>query len=106
MVTAEDTTPEHAKACQDLWDRAGGYYNAGPYTPFLFHEEGAPPKSTLQFPGNGGPNWGGTATDPKTGYIYVQTHQGADVFDEASDGQLTMVKGSPFATTGQMGGTT
>ncbi len=77
MVTAEDTTPEHAQACQDLWTRAGGYYNAGPYTPFLFHEEGAPPKSTLQFPGNGGPNWGGTATDPKTGYIYVQTHDAA-----------------------------
>ena len=77
MVTAEDTTPEHAKACQDLWERAGGYYNAGPYTPFLFHEADAPPKSTLQFPGNGGPNWGGTATDPKTGYIYVQTHDAA-----------------------------
>jgi glucose dehydrogenase len=77
MVTAEDTTPEHVKACQDLWERAGGYYNAGPYTPFLFHEAGAPPKSTLQFPGNGGPNWGGTATDPKTGYIYVQTHDAA-----------------------------
>jgi quinoprotein glucose dehydrogenase len=74
MVTAEDTTPEHAKACQELWDRLGGYYNDGPYTPFLFHEENAPPKSTLQFPGNGGANWGGTATDPRTGYIYVQTH--------------------------------
>src|SRR5580658_8473323 len=24
MVTAEDTTPEHAQACQDLWDRSGG----------------------------------------------------------------------------------
>jgi quinoprotein glucose dehydrogenase len=73
MVTADDTTPEHAKACQDLWDRAGGFYNAGPYTPFLFHEEGAPPHSTLQFPGNGGPNWGGMATDPTSGYIYVHS---------------------------------
>lgn len=77
MVTAEDTTASHAKACQDLWDRAGGFYFAGPYTPFLYHEEGAPPKSTLQFPGNGGPNWGGTAADPRTGYIYVQTHDAA-----------------------------
>ena len=77
MVTAEDTTPEHAKACQELWDRAGGFYNAGPYTPFLFHAEGAPPRSTLQFPGNGGPNWGGTAIDPKTGYIYVKTQDAA-----------------------------
>ncbi len=77
MVTAEDTTPEHAKACQDLWEKAGGFYNAGPFTPFLFHEAGAPPKSTLQFPGNGGPNWGGTAADPTTGYVYVQTHDAA-----------------------------
>jgi|SRR5579871_462182 len=74
MVTAEDTTPEHAKACQELWDRSGGFYNAGPFTPFLYHEAGAPPKSTLNFPGNGGANWGGTAADPKTGYVYVQTH--------------------------------
>lgn len=77
MVTAEDTTPEHVKACQELWDRAGGYYNAGPYTPFVFHAEGAPPHSTLQFPGNGGPNWGGTAVDPKTGYVYVRTQDQA-----------------------------
>ncbi len=77
MVTAEDTTPEHAKACQDLWDRSGGFYNAGPFTPFLYHAAGTPPKSTLIFPGNGGANWGGTAADPKTGYVYVQTHDTA-----------------------------
>ncbi len=77
MVTAADTAPEHAQACRELWDRAGGYYNAGPYTPFLFHEERAPPKSTLQFPGNGGANWGGAAVDPKTGYIYVRTQDAA-----------------------------
>jgi quinoprotein glucose dehydrogenase len=77
MVTAEDTTPEHAKACQELWDRSGGFYNDGPFTPFLYHEEGTPPKSTMIFPGNGGANWGGTAADPKTGYVYVQTHDTA-----------------------------
>ena len=68
------STPRPARSCGIA---AGGFYNAGPFTPFLFHEEGAPPKSTLQFPGNGGPNWGGTATDPKTGYVYVQTHDAA-----------------------------
>jgi quinoprotein glucose dehydrogenase len=77
MVTADDTSAEHAKACQELWDKAGGFYNAGPFTPFLFHEAGAPPKSTLQFPGNGGPNWGGTAADPTSGYVFVQTHDSA-----------------------------
>jgi glucose dehydrogenase len=79
MVTAEDTTPEHAKACQELWDRSGGFYNAGPFTPFLYHEAGTPPRSTINFPGNGGANWGGTAADPKTGYVYVQTHDTAIV---------------------------
>ncbi len=73
IVTAEDTTAEHAKACMDLYERSGGYYNAGPFTPFLFHEEGTPPKSTIQFPGNGGTNWGGPASDPTTGYIYAFT---------------------------------
>lgn len=77
MVTAADTTPEHVKACQDLVAKSGGFYNAGPFTPFLFHEAGAPPKSTMIFPGNGGANWGGTAADPTTGLVYVQTHDTA-----------------------------
>jgi glucose dehydrogenase len=75
MVTAADTTPEHARACQELWDRSGGLTNDGAFTPFTFHEEGAPPKSTISFPGGtGGVNWGGTATDPRTGYIYMNSH--------------------------------
>jgi quinoprotein glucose dehydrogenase len=40
-----------------------------------FHEEGAPPKSTIQFPGGtGGVNWGGAAADPTSGYVYVNAH--------------------------------
>jgi quinoprotein glucose dehydrogenase len=77
LVTAEDTTPEHAQACMEIYEKAGGFYNAGPFTPFLFHEEGTPPRSTIIFPGNGGPNWGGMASDPKTGYVYLQTHDAA-----------------------------
>jgi quinoprotein glucose dehydrogenase len=77
IVTAEDTTPEHAKACMEIYEKAGGFYNAGPFTPFLFHEEGAPPRSTIIFPGNGGPNWGGMAADTKAGYVFVQTHDAA-----------------------------
>jgi len=72
MVTAEDTNPEHAAACQAMWDKAGGFYNAGPYTPFLYHKEGDPPRSTIQLPGGtGGVNWGGPAADPTTGWVYV-----------------------------------
>ena len=75
MVRPEDTSAEHVKACQELWDKSGGFYNAGPFTPFLFHEDGAPPKSTIQFPGGtGGVNWGGPAADPSTGLVYVNAH--------------------------------
>ncbi|HXW62517.1 MAG TPA: PQQ-binding-like beta-propeller repeat protein [Candidatus Acidoferrales bacterium] len=76
MVTADDTTSEHAKACQDLLAKSGGsLYNAGPFTGWLYHEDGTPPKTTIQFPGGtGGTNWGGTAIDPTNGYIFVQTH--------------------------------
>jgi quinoprotein glucose dehydrogenase len=73
VVTAEDTTPEHAKACQELWEK-NLFYNAGPFTPWLFHEEGAAPRVTIEFPGaTGGASWGGLASDPATGYVFVQT---------------------------------
>jgi quinoprotein glucose dehydrogenase len=75
LVRPEDTTPEHAKACEDLWNRVG-YYNGGPFTPFLVHEAGTPSKPSLVFPGfTGGANWGWTAIDPKLGYIFVNTKE-------------------------------
>ena len=75
MVRPEDTSAEHVAECQALWDRSGGFYNAGPFTPFLFHEDGTPPASTIQFPGGtGGVNWGGPAADPNTGYVFVNAH--------------------------------
>jgi quinoprotein glucose dehydrogenase len=75
MVRAEDTTPQHAAACEALWDKSGGFSNEGPYTPFVFHAEGAPPKSTLQLPGaGGGVNWGGLAADPTKGLIFAHAH--------------------------------
>jgi quinoprotein glucose dehydrogenase len=77
IVTAEDTTPEHAKACMEIFEKAGGFYNAGPFTPFLFHQEGVPARSTIIFPGNGGINWGGMAADPRSGYVFLQTHDAA-----------------------------
>jgi len=78
IVTAEDTTPEHAAACHAMWARAGGFFNSGPYTPFGFRAEGAPPRSTIQFPGGtGGVNWGGPAADPTTGMVYVNAMDGS-----------------------------
>jgi glucose dehydrogenase len=73
LVTADETTPEHAKACLDLWEK-NLFYNNGPFTPWLFHEDGAPTRVTISFPGaTGGASWGGMASDPKSGYIFVQT---------------------------------
>lgn len=77
FVRPSDTTPEHVKACEEYWERAGGFINQGPFTPFGFHEAGTPPKSYVQFPGVGSPNWGGTAVDPTTGYVYVGTSDSA-----------------------------
>ncbi len=75
MVRPEDTSAQHVAECQALWDKSGGFANAGPFTPFGYHEEGAPPKSTIQFPGGtGGINWGGAAADPTTGYVFVNAH--------------------------------
>jgi hypothetical protein len=37
-------------------------------------------------------------------YVYVQTKAGVNVYDANSSGELTLVKGSPFAESGQMEG--
>jgi quinoprotein glucose dehydrogenase len=74
LVTADETTPEHAKACKELWESYGGLYNAGPFTPWGFRPEGGQPKVSLVFPGaTGGTNWGGIASDPTTGYVFLNT---------------------------------
>ena len=43
MVTTEDTNAAHAAACGALWERSGGFHNAGPFTPFMYKAPGAPP---------------------------------------------------------------
>ena len=74
IVTADDTTPEHAAACRALFDEVGGYYNDGPYTPLRLQQEGTPP--SLVFPGmQGGVSWGGSAFDPELGYIFVNSKE-------------------------------
>jgi quinoprotein glucose dehydrogenase len=83
IVTAADTNEEHAKFCQDLEAKSGGFDNQGPFTPYVFHEKDAPPHSTILFPGSiGGVNWGGVAADPKLGYVFVNSQ------DEASIGWI------------------
>jgi glucose dehydrogenase len=96
LVTAEDTTLEHAQACRDFIARNGGVNNSGPFTPWLYRAEGAPVKSTLSFPGAvGGANWGGVAWDPATGYAFVVSQ------DEGSLGWVEkLAKALRFPTTG------
>jgi quinoprotein glucose dehydrogenase len=73
LVTASDTTADHAAACKALVEE-NGIYNAGPFTPWAYRAEGAAAKTALVFPGGlGGANWGGTAYDPKLGYVFVAT---------------------------------
>jgi quinoprotein glucose dehydrogenase len=72
LVTAADTTPEHAQACADFVARIGGVDNAGPFTPWRYRGEGVQPPPSLIFPGIlGGANWGGIAADPKSGYLFI-----------------------------------
>ena len=83
IVTAADTNAEHAKFCQDLLERSGGFYNQGPFTPYLYRAPGAKPASTILFPGSiGGVDWGGTAFDSRLGYIFVNS------IDEGSIGWI------------------
>jgi quinoprotein glucose dehydrogenase len=74
LVTAEDTTEAHAKACRDLAERSGLQSNQGPYTPWVYRAPGAPPVTTVNFPGSrGGVDWGGVSADPKLGYVFLNT---------------------------------
>jgi quinoprotein glucose dehydrogenase len=73
IVTADETTADHAKACQDLWDK-NGFEDSGPFTPWVFQAEGTPRHVTITLPGpTGGTNWGGAAADTKLGYVFVNS---------------------------------
>ncbi len=92
LVSAADTTAEHAKACQELIDRIGGVQNSGPFTPWGYRAEGTSLPSTLVFPGGlGGANWGGTAFDPASRFVFVATQ------DVGALGSIEKARaGSPF----------
>jgi quinoprotein glucose dehydrogenase len=87
LVTADDTSPEHAAACAKLVQGLGQVSNDGPFTPWAYRPDGSPPRSTLVFPGLlGGPNWGGPAYDPRSGTIFVLSQDiGALGWVEAAD---------------------
>jgi PQQ-dependent dehydrogenase (methanol/ethanol family) len=63
-----------ATACRDLAEKSGTLVNEGPFTPWVYREAGAPPTSSVIFPGAiGGTDWGGMSSDPKAGLIFVNT---------------------------------
>jgi quinoprotein glucose dehydrogenase len=75
LVTARDTTAEHAAFCRALRDRSGGLQNSGPFTPYRYRADGAEPRSTIVFPGSiGAATWGGVAADPSRGLVFVNTN--------------------------------
>jgi hypothetical protein len=64
---------EHAKACQEVWDKRG-FQDSGPFTPWTYQGEGSPEHETISLPGStGGTNWGGATADPDTGYVFVNS---------------------------------
>ncbi len=80
VVTAADTTPEHARACRELLDSYGGtFFNQGTFTPFFMHRPGDPPKASINMPHNGGSNWGGSAADPTKGVVYVNVSESGSI---------------------------
>ena len=80
IVTAKDTTPEHVAACHALLDSYGGtFFNQGSFTPFFIHNPGDPPKASINMPHNGGSVWGGSAADPRSGVVYVNTSESGSI---------------------------
>jgi glucose dehydrogenase len=74
LVTAEDTTPEHANACREMVEKSGTVYNEGPFTPWVFRGPAEPQRFSVIFPGAiGGTDWGGMSVDPRLGYAFVNT---------------------------------
>ncbi len=53
-----------------------------------------------QYPGN--PSGSEVSATSPVAYVYVQTSKGVNLYDAAANGRLTLIKGSPFKTVGEM----
>ena len=104
LVTAEDTTAEHAAACREMVEK-NAIVNAGPFTPWAYRPLGSQPKTALNFPGGlGGANWGGTAFDPQTGYVFIATQDDGALgwMEQSKDGStVTLDKAAPERPAGR-----
>jgi quinoprotein glucose dehydrogenase len=91
VFTGEAT---HEKFCRDLVEKIGGIHNNGPYTPYSSKE------FRVLFPGQqGGPNFGGVAVDPASGYVFVNSRDvgGMGRLDKTAEGdQVAYRRFSPL----------
>jgi len=73
LVSASDTSVDHAAACEALVNNTGRIVNDGPYTPWVYRPAASSSTgTTLLFPGlAGGPNWGGVTYDPASRLAFV-----------------------------------
>lgn len=114
IVTAADTTAQHAAYCRSLRDRSGGLQNGGPFTPYRHRAAGKDPHSTIVFPGSlGATSWGGVAVDPERGLLFVNTSsEGGIGWLEPNTGDATSaqtgvgarVERMPYRRTSAVGG--
>ena len=114
IVTAAQTTAEHAAYCRTLRDRSGGLQNLGPFTPYRFRAPAAQPRSTIVFPGSlGAVSWGGAAVDPERGLVYVNTSSEGGIgwlerntgdATSAQTGEGARVERMPYRRTSAVGG--
>ncbi|RPI61825.1 MAG: hypothetical protein EHM50_05035, partial [Lysobacterales bacterium] len=114
IVTAADTTAEHAAFCRALRDRGGGLQNLGPFTPYRYRASDREPRSTIAFPGSlGGASWGGVAADPAEGLVFVNTSSEGGIgwlepntgdATSARTGEGARVERMPYRRTSAVGG--
>jgi quinoprotein glucose dehydrogenase len=114
IVTAADTTAQHAAYCRSLRERSGGLQNFGPFTPYRYRAAGKEPRSTIVFPGSlGAASWGGIAVDPERGVVFVNTSsEGGIGWLEPNTGDATSaqtgvgarVERMPYRRTSAVGG--
>lgn len=106
LVTADDTSAEHAAACAELLANSGNVINQGPFTPWAYRPNGTGNDTTLLFPGlAGGPNWGGVAFDPATQYAFVFAGDIGSfgwVEESEEDAKYPMQRRSPKASSFQV----
>ncbi len=95
IVTAQDTSPEHVAACKALLASYGGFYNAGPFTPYFLKEEGKPVKASINLPMNGRLGLGRQrGRSPDRHDLHQHQRRRLDRLDREAQGRLDYGRGT------------